>query len=163
MVVGAKAIVPKTLDYRRITKEVEKELDSIARGVERDWNDFVAPFDPPAEIVKRRLRARGTYGWEVGTDDKRVMYLDEGTKPHTIRAKPGRTLRFKRNYKRKTRKGRIKSSSGGSSGETQYAKEVHHPGTEPLHITETIAEKTEKPLKNRVDRAIRRGSKRQFR
>lgn len=58
------------------------------------------------------LDDRGVVAAEVGTTAFYAAFVEFGTKPHVIRARPGGMLVFT-----------------GSDGRTVHTKEVHHPGT----------------------------------
>lgn len=65
------------------------------------------PSTTPGELV---LDVGANPGGDV---DGYAIYHHEGTKPHEIKAKPGKTLRFR------------------SGGRWVYTKRVMHPGTKP--------------------------------
>lgn len=56
----------------------------------------------------------------IYSDNKITMFLDKGTKPHKIHAKPGKSLAF--------RAGQSNSATGTQMGDTIFAKSVDHPG-----------------------------------
>lgn len=62
-----------------------------------------------------KFTARGP-GWQVFNPVSYAPYLEEGTRPHIIRPKRAKALRFK------------------VGGRTVYAKIVHHPGTKAGHV-----------------------------
>lgn len=69
----------------------------------------------------------GTLRIGFGDDDSGVdyaKYVEAGTGPHVIRAKPGHTL---------------------SWGGDHFATEVHHPGTKPTHFLTEAALKQRRP------------------
>jgi hypothetical protein len=64
---------------------------------------------------------RGAYnGYEakVATNDPIAPYVEDDTRPHIIRAKPGKSLRFR----------------AWPTGEVVYARFVRHPGTTGRHM-----------------------------
>jgi hypothetical protein len=72
---------------------------------------------------------------------KHSVFIEEGTKPHGIRARDARALRF---------------TMGGAS---IYARRVHHPGTEPrpfMAPAATVGEQVlQRELQNRADMLAR--------
>lgn len=61
----------------------------------------------------------------IYTDNKILTFLEKGTRPHKIRAKPGKMLAF-----RSQSSGVRKDGSKFSFGDTIFTKEVNHPGFE---------------------------------
>jgi hypothetical protein len=95
----------------------------------------------------------------VGTDDNIWSMLDVGTKPHIIRPKNAKALRFPwggfGSYKAKTRPGFLGSkNSSMKNGKMQYRKFVKHPGTKARIWTDTAVIKYQKLLPIIVQRAI---------
>lgn len=70
----------------------------------------------------------------VVTDDKPFMYVNEGTRPHAIRAKNGGRLAFHSGFMAKTMPGVLQSGAGFSGGPMVYRQEVWHPGTQARHF-----------------------------
>lgn len=65
--------------------------------------------------VKRNFTARGP-GWQVFNPVEYAPYIEEGTRPHVIRPKRAKALRFV------------------VDGRVVYARIVHHPGTKAQHV-----------------------------
>lgn len=76
----------------------------------------------------------------IGTQDVVYDYVAHGTRPHVIRPRdPGGKLAFQTGYTAKTSPNVIGSRPGGASGNTVYANEVMHPGTEARNFDTIIA------------------------
>jgi len=75
----------------------------------------LAPVDTGRLRASIRVERRSTLGlrqrWTVGSDVEYAPMVNDGTKPHIIRPKRAKALKFK------------------MGGKTVYAKVVHHPGT----------------------------------
>ena len=72
--------------------------------------------------------------------DELFEWVDEGTKPHTIRPKvAGRMLRFQSKYRAKTTPYSLYSRPGGKSGRYTYRRMVHHPGIKGRQFIELSA------------------------
>lgn len=81
--------------------------------------------------------------------------LNKGTRPHPIRPKRAKVLRFKVGGRAKTRPGYI-GSTRGSPGKTPVAsKRVMHPGTEPRAWTEAITPKAQAELGKNMRRNLK--------
>lgn len=94
----------------------------------------------------------------VGTDDAVWSMLDVGTKPHIIRVKRAKALRFAWNgfgsYGAKTRPGFLGSKNAKYPTTINYRKQVKHPGTKARIWTDTAVIKYQKLLPVIVQRAI---------
>lgn len=64
---------------------------------------------------RSKFTARGP-GWQVFNPVSYATYLEEGTRPHVIRPKRAKAIRFK------------------VAGRTVFAQIVHHPGTKAGHV-----------------------------
>ena len=80
----------------------------------------------------------------AGTDDKIYTYLEYGTRPHTIRPKRAKALRFMSGFRPKTTPGSLWSGAGGSFGDRVYAGAVRHPGTKPRRWLPIIQRRAQK-------------------
>lgn len=58
-----------------------------------------------------------------------AAYLERGTKPHLIRPKAKKALRWPAKGTPTTLGGRVRSSAAGRPGAYAFARLVHHPGT----------------------------------
>lgn len=77
----------------------------------------------------------GATGHSVTSNNAIAGYLETGTRPHVISAKPGGTLRFVQN------------------GQVRFAKSVRHPGTKPKHFAEAEDVRTAPILESRALKA----------
>lgn len=75
----------------------------------------LAPVDTGRLRASIRVERRSTFGlrqrWTVGSDVEYAPMVNDGTKPHIIRPRTKKALKFR------------------VGGKTVYAKVVHHPGT----------------------------------
>jgi len=91
------------------------------------------------ELWKMRLTRRGTIEnfiiKNMYPNQDVILFMEEGTKPHVIRAKPGGVLAWK----------------DEDTGQDMFARIVHHPGTPAFHM---VAQ-TEKEVNIKIDYYIR--------
>lgn len=99
----------------------------------------------------------------IGTDNLIYKFLDEGTRPHTIKPKAsGYPLRFKwagrGTYRAKTAVRFIGSRAGGnpSNAPTVRRMSVQHPGTKARRFTEVIQRRSQRRLPKNIRKAIKR-------
>lgn len=120
---------------RRIISDTGKTIEREAlRNFRRTTNTWQR--QPKFEAIAEYKDS----GFEiiVGTDDVIYGYVDRGTRPHIIKPKGPWPLRFQSKYRAKTRPHILDSLSGGSSGDTVFAQEVYHPGTEAREFSNEI-------------------------
>ena len=124
------------------------------RETTRTWKhkpkfEVLTAVDPNVEVL-------------VGTDDAIYGYVNDGTKPHTIRPKRAKALRFqwggKGSYMAKTRPRVIGSQPGGPRGPQVALPFVHHPGTEARNFDATIEKKWTPRFKRLCEAAMRQGA-----
>lgn len=136
-----------------IQNELDKALDQAVRETLGKFSSTVATWNhKPKFEVDREPAAR-----VVGTNDKIYEIVSEtGSKPHLIRPRNGKVLRFSSKYRAKTRKGILGSSSGGASGSPVFAKSVNHPGFEAREFVKEIQAQMDVRMEKLVDEAMRK-------
>lgn len=147
-----KVIIPKSLamDPKRMIRAIENGLDGSAKAALIDFQVTVQTWTNKPDFEISASPGQRT----IGTDDEIYGYVNDGTRPHIIRAKNGKALSFGVPSSPKT-KVRVIGSSGGSRGSTQVARAyVNHPGTEAREFDEVIAEKWRELLPRTMQRAI---------
>ncbi|MEU0317215.1 HK97 gp10 family phage protein [Nocardioides sp. NPDC006273] len=99
---------------RTFSATSRREGDAAARQVVARAK-VLAPVDTGRLRASLRVERRSIFGlrqrWTVGSDVDYAPMVNDGTKPHIIRPKRAKALRFK------------------VGGKTVYAMVVHHPGT----------------------------------
>ena len=155
MLLRIEAISPKPKDAAKIFEQAYKPaLQTTANEVRRDLESITRTWKHRVKFNVRVVRRRGDYGITVTTKDEIFGYVNYGTKPHVIRPRKARALKFQRGYKAKSRPGFIGSSEGGASGKTTFAKYVQHPGSEPRGFDKTIAKRRQKSLQSKINHAF---------
>lgn len=94
-------------------------------------------------------------GLLVDTDDPIWHMVDEGTRPHIIVPRRAKVLMFGPGASPKTRPRVIGSSGGSSGGAPVVAHRVNHPGTEARAFTETVQDKADALLADKIDAVLR--------
>lgn len=94
----------------------------------------------------------------VYTDDDIYNYVSGGTKPHWIKPRRAKALRFGVPFKAKTRVGFIGSSNGKRGDTLVFSKGVYHPGSEARDFDKVIADKWQpvyvELMQRRIDNAV---------
>lgn len=92
------------------------------------------------------------------------QWLDEGTKPHVIRARRKPTLRFRAGgFRAKTSVGKFTSGSGRpASGPWRAPVSVRHPGTKARGWSALLTKQRRDPFRERVFDALNKAAKDAF-
>ncbi len=149
-------------------KAMNRALDKTGTAMIRDFRRTVDTWEtkPTFRVMAKMFKVGSrVVSITVGTDNEIYGYVSRGTKPHIIRAKNGGVLAFSGKFAAKTKPGRFLSKTGGSSGETVFTPEVHHPGTAPRRFEELVVERhqkldtLEKNIQAEWDKLIAKGGK----
>jgi len=90
---------------------------------------------------------------------KKWVWTDEGTKPHIIRPKRARALRFRSGYKSGSRPGTFVTGRSSYSGGWVSAQIVHHPGTKARNWSSLLLKERFLPFNTAMNAAVRNGIK----
>ena len=159
MAIVCKAIKPARFNNQAFRVAIEKAAQEAARGIEADFKLTTATWKHKVTFTKIVSIEPSPVEILVGTDDKIYGYVDLGTRPHFIFAKPGKVLAFPGSYSAKTTPGVIGSRAGGGSGSTVFASYVEHPGTDPRNFDETIRKKWTPKFRATMKAAMRAGAR----
>jgi HK97 gp10 family phage protein len=99
---------------REVRNEVNKDLAVTAAEVQQQMQQY-APVD--TGYLRSQIRVQERSPGQVAIGPVNVHYAlaqEYGSRPHTITAKPGKTLAWR-----------------GKDGQMKYAKSVRHPGNRP--------------------------------
>ncbi|MBA3867775.1 MAG: hypothetical protein H0X30_01325 [Anaerolineae bacterium] len=138
-------------------KAAQKTADLTKRDLEsttRTWK-----HKPKFAVVVGENAA--AYVVFAGTNDQIYRYVDEGTKPHDIKPKRSKFLRFSSGYTAKGKTGVIGSQPGGSSGDNVFSQGVHHPGFAGRHFTVLIAKRRQKTMEQEMSQALAKVARKQ--
>lgn len=160
MPVMFKAITPKALKVQAIYDSIEKNAKVVEAGILKDYKAGTQTWEHKVNFdAELTINPNGGVSIIVDTDDEIYTFVHEGTKPHPIRAKNTKKLRFQGTYTAKTTPGVIQSKSGGSSGEFEYRQAVQHPGTKARNFTGPIFRKWKPFFERSMQRALDEGAR----
>lgn len=145
---------PKLPSGAEYQKAFEKGAQRGAALVLRDLESTVKTWTHKPTFDLTITRQRGDYAITAGTDDKPFVFVEAGTKAHTIRPKRSKYLRFSSGYKAKTKVGIIGSKPGGAFGSDVYAKAVNHPGFPGRKFTVLIARRRQKSIEQEISQEV---------
>jgi hypothetical protein len=130
-----KPLSPKKLNTPKIRQNILKTLEAEGKAIADEFKKTTASWKgekPKFEVlVDISGKDASILVGPTGTDKavNKWVWLDEGTKPHKIRAKRKPNLVFQSGYSPKTKVGFFGSFPGGSFGPFVSKFEVPHPGT----------------------------------
>jgi hypothetical protein len=157
------AITPKNLPQaKEYLRAIEAGNRKTTKLTQRDLESTVRTWDHKVKFEVVEDRSGGDYSLTAGTDDKIYGYVNDGTKPHVIKAKKSRFLSFAGGpYKAKTRVGMIGSRPGGASGAKVVAQQVNHPGFPGRNFIAVIAKRRQKTLEQETTQNIAKVARKQ--
>lgn len=134
------------------SRRVFNAINRVGKRAQTAFNEAVANWDPPPYISYIGDASIGEI--EVWCDDKRLLWVDDGVRPHVEYAH-GRAMVFQASYQAKSKPNRILRGSGSYGGSIVFARRVNHPGIKPRNISKRIAEQTQRNLNREVLAAIK--------
>lgn len=143
--------LPSGADY---SKAIEAAVQKSAALVLRDLEATTRTWKHKPAFDVTITRTGENYSVSAGTDSLIYGYVDAGTKPHVIRPKRSKYLRFSSGYRAKTRVGIIGSNPGGAFGSDVYSKSVNHPGTKARGFIKAIQKRRQVTIQQEVSQAI---------
>lgn len=152
--VRIKPIIPSlnVPDFQKIAKtELRREVVAVKRELAlptKRWKHTVTFYERPASGAQ-------SSGVDVGTENKIYGYVDRGTKPHLIKPKKAKKLRFNSKFRPKTKVGSLNSGAGASAPPVAFATVVHHPGSKARGFTKQVLQRSRKRFPKAVDKAIK--------
>jgi len=172
MAFQVKSIKPPRMNPNAYRLEIVKELNDQAQIMRRLYLKTVRTWKAPRPVFKVTAAIKGPPGPRGGvatqqaiasveTTDERFIWTDQGTRPHIIRSKRGRLLRFKvGGYQPKTRRRTLGSGRGKAGRSWRSAEVIHHPGTKAREFTREIQKRRRAPFFKAMREANLRGIRR---
>lgn len=157
IVIGADVIVPKSLAFKpdMLLKAVDTGMKATAEALRVDFVATTNTWRTKPKFVSTKA-AELTY--TVSTDNPIWAMLERGTKPHIIRIRRARFLRFQwdgyGSYGAKTKPNFLGSRAARYPKTPQRRIQVRHPGTKARNWIETAQDKYEKLLPKIVQRSV---------
>ena len=141
--------VSKAIQHTMVSKtgpELRREFDKTTST----WND--------KPVFKTEQYSGTAVMWlKVFTYSEKYRLVNAGAKPHDLRPRKAKFLRFQTGFKAKTRSHFIGSNAGGKSGNYISTPAVHHPGFEAREFDQTIADEYADTFREDIQDAISQG------
>jgi len=148
---SARAIRTKPVDARAMRRAIADTMQALAQDIQTSFIATTATWEHQVDFVVLHLGAGRTI---IGTTDLIYQFVNDGTKPHVIRPKPGGVLAFGTPYQPKTTPNRIGSTSGGRGNATVFSRGVEHPGTDARAFDAAIAARAQRTVPQTLQAAI---------
>ena len=149
------AITPKGMPTGdQYLKAMQKAVYKSAGLVLKDFEATVRTWKHKPVFDLTITEQGGSYSVTAGTDDEIYGYVNNGTKPHQIKPKRSRYLRFSSGFKAKTRVGVIGSFQGGSFGSDIFSRGVMHPGFPGRQFAKKIAQRRQLSTKQEIAQSV---------
>lgn len=145
---------------RNADKEIRRAIDKTKRPVLKEFEKVVQNWEHKPRFVARQEGFTITVR-PVGRDAKIYRFVNDGTRPHKIKARRFPRLKFiwggPGSYVPKTKPiGQYGGPGVVRGGTWTSPQEVDHPGTEPRHFDSRIANKMAPTLAKAMRDAISR-------
>ena len=150
------AEVAKSLDIstRQLRVVMRDALEEVGKRIVKDYQRTTRTWDHKPQFLMEVNTSHNQYEVMVGTDDEIYGYVDWGTKPHEIRAKNAKYLRFWSRSTPKTTPGHLGSGMGRKGGELTFRQRVWHPGIKPRRFSETIHKRASKYARAIIEKRL---------
>lgn len=147
-------LMPKSLalDPKRLARVVENTLNDAALAVKVDFDVTTRTWNTRPTFLIRRTEAQR----EIFTTSLIYLFVSGGTKPHPIRPRFAKALRFYRTgFSPKSTVRWIGSGQGSvANQDLTFRQLVHHPGNKAREYEIVIKEKWDERLPVTLQRAI---------
>ena len=147
-----KGIKPKKLQVDQIRLNILNALREEGKIIAKEFEKTTRTWKgvkPKFEVLIGLTGKDATVIVGPTGSDKAVLkwvWIDEGTRPHKIRAKNAPLLKFRSGFSPKTLPNKIASFPSGSFGSFVSKKEVNHPSTKPRNFTTIVVRRRRKPF-----------------
>lgn len=157
-----KPITPKNLpSTKEYLKAVTDAAQKTARLTGRDLESTTRTWKHKPQFEVTVTETNGDYSVAAGTDDQRYKWVNDGTRPHIIRPRRSRFLRFRVGGSPKTTPNVIGSKAGAQGTDWRTAQEIHHPGTTARNFTKRIQERRQKTLEQETSQNLAKVARKQ--
>ncbi|MFZ9755850.1 MAG: hypothetical protein ACO3DK_07455 [Bacteroidia bacterium] len=137
----------------KIAKSVQ---DSVRKEIKNQQRETVRELKRETSYWKRAAVFdinETDEGATISTNDPRYTWVDEGTKPHVIRPRNARVLRWLPGSRVRNEIAR-RNAMADRSDVAQYASSVNHPGIRPRNFTDTVLRRREKKAEKSISQVL---------
>lgn len=128
-------------DVKVMEAAMRKATHDLRGKIMADFRSTVQTWEHAVNFRSRTEASGGNLVLYVYTADEIYRYVNDGTKPHIIKARNKPNLSVRMGFHPKTMPGRIQSGAGGYDGPVRFTPKVSHPGTVARNFAYTISQK----------------------
>jgi len=150
--------LPSSKEY---TDAFRRAAQKSANASERDLQSTVRTWKHKPEFTVAVEESSREYSVVAGTDNDIYGYVDQGTKPHIIRARRAPFLRYRVGGRPKSRVNFIGSQAGSVGNEWRRSLFVLHPGTAARNFIKTIQKRRQKSFEQDVSHNLAKVARKQ--
>lgn len=157
----AKGLKPKKLKIDQVRKSILAALRAEGEDIKKELEKTTATWEGSKPTFEIEVDVSGgnavvLIGPGGNTEGaQKWVWLDEGTKPHVIKAKNVPNLVFRTNFTPKTKVKTFASGRGSISPPWRATPQVKHPGIEAREWSKEIAKRRKKKFIERMIKAAR--------
>lgn len=147
-----------------LRKELGKAAQEAGKILKRDHEKVVSQWNhkPKFGYVYRVSEIEISANvYAYGANAKIFFWVNDGTKPHVIRPKRSKYLKFRTNYKPRTARGGF-GGPGRAEGGWVNAKQVNHPGIQARDFTKMIVSRARPRFNRLTESAFRKAIRRSW-
>lgn len=149
---------------RDLRKELGKAAQEAGKILKRDHEKVVSMWNHKPKfgyVYKVSGNEISANVYAYGANKKIWFWVNDGTKPHIIRPKRSKYLKFRTGYKPRTARGGF-GGPGKADGPWVSAKEVKHPGIKAREFTKLIVSRARPRFRRLTEAAFRKAIRRSF-
>lgn len=161
-----KAIIPPKFQSEAVMKTLRSEMEKYAPFIKKDFERLVQPWegDKPKFVPVLKVKSSQIVIEIRVTGSKlaknKFMWLNLGTKPHIIKAKRAKYLRFQTGYQPGSKPNQtFTSKPKQADGAFVQKKQVHHPGFPARNWSKLLVDAHQKPFERWMEAAMRAAAK----
>lgn len=148
------------VDLMRIIDSISDDLEELI------VSNLLKPtktWDKKPNPKVKKSRKRNSYELSVEIDDENYIYVNMGTRPHTIRPVKAKVLSFNLTIGSKTRPNTLRSFNTRQTTQRIYTTIVYHSGSQPRNFDRLVVTIVKRDAPKMIEDAIKKHIKRRLR
>lgn len=157
--VKIRMILPRAVfDYGKVRQEIGHTMaNKTAPELRKEFNKTTQSWDDKPNWKNEMYLGPNVMWVKVLTYSTQYRLVNAGARPHMIRPRRAKMLRFQTNFRAKSRPRVIGAFAGGKSGPYVSTLGVHHPGHEAREFDKEIAEQYAPTFVEDIQEAVTEG------